>query len=523
MAKGFASTTDLSEKKVTFSEIGTDLYAFTAEGDPNTAVIVGEDGCLVFDAQATPAMADKVIERVRTVTDKPIKYVVLSHYHAVRVLGASAYNAQAVIASQETYRLVEERGQQDWDSEYGRFPRLFQDAQSIPGLTWPTLTFEGQMSIYLGKREVRLMQLGAGHTSGDIVAWVPDAEVMFSGDLIEYHSACYCGDAHLREWPATLNEIRAFNPKAIAPGRGDALKGISTGRDAIAMTRDFVTTLYGAAESAVAKGRNLKETMAATREVMDPKFRDFAIFEHCLPFNASPDLINRSAVNITPGYMSGFGNSFETEALPGALPVGRNSPQRCAYGLYAEQLSGSPFTAPRGSNERSWLYRIRPSVKHSGRFAKVDAGLWRSAPCHEHDLPIAQLRWDPTPLPKEETTFLQGVRTMTTAGDVHTQGGMAAHVYLITKSMVDKHFYNADGEMMFVAQQGSVRFVTEFGRIDIEPGEIAVIPRGVKFRVEIPSGPARGYLCENYGGAFTLPERGPIGANCLANARDFLT
>ena len=144
--------------------------------------------------------------------------------------------------------------------------------QSIPGLTWPTLTFEGEMSIYLGKREVRLMQLGAGHTSGDIVAWVPDAEVMFSGDLIEYHSACYCGDAHLREWPATLNEIRAFNPKAIAPGRGDALKGIATGRDAIAMTRDFVTTLYGAAEAAVARGRNLKETMAAAREVMDPKF-----------------------------------------------------------------------------------------------------------------------------------------------------------------------------------------------------------------------------------------------------------
>jgi glyoxylase-like metal-dependent hydrolase (beta-lactamase superfamily II) len=224
---------------------------------------------------------------VRAVTDKPIKYVVLSHYHAVRVLGASAYKAQGIVASAETYRLIEERGQQDWDSEYGRFPRLFQDAQSIPGLTWPTLTFEGEMSIYLGKREVRLMQLGAGHTSGDIVAWVPDAEVMFSGDLIEYHSACYCGDAHLREWPMTLNEIRAFNPKAIAPGRGDALKGLATGRDAIAMTRDFVTTLYGAAETSVARGRNLKESMAATREVMDPKFQGFAIYEHCLPFNVS--------------------------------------------------------------------------------------------------------------------------------------------------------------------------------------------------------------------------------------------
>jgi glyoxylase-like metal-dependent hydrolase (beta-lactamase superfamily II) len=287
MAKGFASTTDMTEKKITFSEVGPDLYAFTAEGDPNSGVIVGDDGCIVFDAQATPAMAGKVIERVASVTDKPIKYVVLSHYHAVRVLGASAYHAQGVIASDETRRLIEERGQQDWDSEYGRFPRLFQDAKSIPGLTWPTLTFETDMSIWLGKREVRLLSLGAGHTSGDIVAWVPDAGVMFSGDLIEYHSACYCGDAHLREWPATLNEIRGFNPKAIAPGRGDALQGQSMVREAIAMTRDFVGTLYGAAETSVARGRDLKQTMAATREVMDPKFSSFAIYEHCLPFNVS--------------------------------------------------------------------------------------------------------------------------------------------------------------------------------------------------------------------------------------------
>src|ERR671911_2051425 len=238
--KVFASTGDTAAKTVSFTEIGPDLYAYTAEGDPNTGIIVGDDGCMVIDAQATPAMAEDVIARVRTVTDKPIKYVVLSHYHAVRVLGASAYKAQGIVASAETYRLIEERGQQDWDSEYGRFPRLFQDAQSIPGLTWPTLTFEGEMSLYLGKREVRLMQLGAGHTSGDIVAWVPDAEVMFSGDLIEYHSACYCGDAHLREWPLTLDAIRDFNPTALVPGRGDALRGGPTVREAIAMTRDFV-------------------------------------------------------------------------------------------------------------------------------------------------------------------------------------------------------------------------------------------------------------------------------------------
>lgn len=239
--------------------------------------------------------------------------------------------------------------------------------------------------------------------------------------------------------------------------------------------------------------------------------------------NAAPQIVGRSSPDITPGYMSGFGNSFETEALPGALPIGRNSPQRAPYGLYAEQLSGSPFTAPRGANERSWLYRIRPSVKHSGRFVKADIGLWRSAPCFEYDMPIAQLRWDPPPMPQQDLTFLQGVRTMTTAGDVNTQAGMATHLYLITQSMVDQAFYNADGELMFVPQQGSLRLVTEFGVITIQPAEIAVIPRGVKLRVELVDGPARGYLCENYGGAFTLPERGPIGANCLANSRDFLT
>ena len=285
--KAFASTGDMTEKKISFTEVGPDLFAFTAEGDPNTGVIVGDDCCAVFDAQATPAMARQVIERVRSVTDKPIKYVILSHYHAIRVLGASAYQAQGIVASQETYRLVGERGKQDWDSEFGRFPRLFRDAQSIPGLTWPTLAFAKEMTLYLGKREVKLMQLGAGHTSGDIVAWVPDAGVMFTGDLIEYHSACYCGDAHLRAWPHTLNAIRDFNPKAIAPGRGDALDSRQTVLEALAMTRDFVSTLYGVAEMTVAKGRTLKDSFVATREAMDPKFGSFAIYEHCLPFNVS--------------------------------------------------------------------------------------------------------------------------------------------------------------------------------------------------------------------------------------------
>ncbi len=226
---------------------------------------------------------------------------------------------------------------------------------------------------------------------------------------------------------------------------------------------------------------------------------------------------------MTLTYMSGFGNDFETESLPGALPVGRNSPQKCPYGLYAEQLSGSPFTAPRDSNQRTWAYRIRPSVLHGGRFVKADQGLWRTAPCAEYELPPGQLRWGPTPIPDEKLTLVQGIRTMTTAGDAGAQGGLGAHVYVATASMVDEYICNADGEMIFLPQEGALRFVTELGVIEAAPGEIVVIPRGVKMRVELVDGPARGYMGENYGGAFRLPERGPIGANCLANSRDFLT
>lgn len=226
---------------------------------------------------------------------------------------------------------------------------------------------------------------------------------------------------------------------------------------------------------------------------------------------------------LTPSYLSGFGNGFETEALPGALPVGRNSPQRCPYGLYAEQLSGSPFTAPRTTNERSWLYRIRPTVAHWGQFRPVPTPLWGTAPISGADTPLAPLRWDPIVFPVELVSFVEGIRSITLAGDAGSQAGMGAHVYFVTRSMQDEYFYNADAEMLVVPQQGGLRFATEFGVIDVDPGEICVVPRGVKIRVALPGGPARGYLCENYGGSFTLPERGPIGANCLANPRDFLT
>lgn len=229
--------------------------------------------------------------------------------------------------------------------------------------------------------------------------------------------------------------------------------------------------------------------------------------------------------SVTPGCMSGFGNSFESEALPGALPIGRNSPQRPAYGLYAEQLSGTPFTVPQAKNQRSWLYRIRPSVKHAaGPFRRAAPGRWRTAPCREAtDLPLGQLRWGPVPLPDEPVSFVEGLSTVTTAGDAGTLAGMAAHLALVTRSMTNEHLCVADGELLVVAQQGALRFRTEFGVLDIAPGEIALIRRGVIFRVELLGGPARAYVCENYGGGFTLPDRGPIGANGLAAPRDFLT
>ena len=236
-------------------------------------------------------------------------------------------------------------------------------------------------------------------------------------------------------------------------------------------------------------------------------------------------VVAASRVKYNDGYMPGFGNDFETEALPGALPVGQNSPQRCPYGLYAEQLSGTPFTAPRATNKRSWVYRMRPTVQHISAFERIELPLFRSAPTVGEDtLPLMPLRWDRAPIPDQALSFVTGIRTIATGGDVFTQTGFAIHTFAVTASMEDDYFYNADGEMLIVPQDGALRFFTEFGIIDIAPGEIAVMPRGVKFKVTLSGGTsANGYICENYGAHFTCPERGPIGANCLANRRDFLT
>ncbi|MCC5992577.1 MAG: MBL fold metallo-hydrolase [Rhodobacteraceae bacterium] len=287
MAKAFASQGDLSEKQTSFTEIGRGLYAFTAEGDPNSGVIIGDDSVMVIEAQATPRLAQKVIDCIRTVTDKPISHLVLTHYHAVRVLGASAYHAPQILMSDTARAMVVERGQEDWDSEFQRFPRLFQGHEDIPGLTWPTTTFRGRMSVYLGNRRVDLMHLGRAHTAGDIVIHVPDENVMFTGDIVEYHSACYCGDGHFADWGRTLDAIRGFGVDAIAPGRGDALMGREMVDKAIENTRDFVASTYAPVAKVAARGGSLKEAWDAVRTECDPKFADYAIYEHCLPFNVA--------------------------------------------------------------------------------------------------------------------------------------------------------------------------------------------------------------------------------------------
>ncbi|MBF9031749.1 MBL fold metallo-hydrolase [Rhodobacterales bacterium HKCCE3408] len=287
MAKAFASAGDMSEKTISFTEIGEGLYAFTAEGDPNSGVIVGDDSVMIVEAQATPRLARKVIEKVREVTDKPISHLVLTHYHAVRVLGASAYEAPQVIMSDTARAMVAERGQEDWESEFDRFPRLFQGHEEIPGLTWPTTTFSDEMTVYLGNRKVVIKKIGRAHTAGDAVVWVPDQQTMFTGDIVEYHSACYCGDGHFADWGATLDRVKAYDPQSIAPGRGDALVGREMVDAALENTRDFVESTYKPVEQVVARGGTLKEAWDAVRAACDPKFGDYAIYEHCLPFNVA--------------------------------------------------------------------------------------------------------------------------------------------------------------------------------------------------------------------------------------------
>ena len=297
MSKAFASQSDLSDKKISFTQLSKHCWAYTAEGDPNSGVIIGDKCILVSDTTATPLMAQDLIARIRQVSDKPIQYVLLTHYHAVRVLGASAYVAEGateIIASKGTYDLIVERGAEDMQSEMDRFPRLFRGADSVPGLTWPTLVFgdgkpgrQGGIRLDLGGVSVDIWHPGAGHTSGDTIAWVEDEKVLFSGDLVEYQAGVYTGDAHLAQWPATLEALRALKAEAIVPGRGEAMVGNDNVNKALDYTKSWVETLFACGKQAVSQQMDLKAAMALTRQHMDPVFGKVFIYEHCLPFDVS--------------------------------------------------------------------------------------------------------------------------------------------------------------------------------------------------------------------------------------------
>lgn len=300
MTKTFASRADLIPKKTSFTRLSEHAFAYTAEGDPNSGVIVGDNAALVVDTTATPAMAQHLIAEIRRVTDKPIKYVVLSHYHAVRVLGASAYTtegAQEVIASRGTYELIRERGAQDMQSEIERFPRLFDAVETVPGLTWPTFVFDRELTLFLGQLEVQIKHVGMGHTQGDTIVWLPREKVLFSGDLVEYGAAAYTGDAHLAQWPATLEVLRGLAPEKLVPGRGPALMNNADANRAIDYTKSFVQTLYSAARESVSAGHDLRQAFAHARSKMDPLFADVFIYEHCLPFDVSRAVDEASGIS----------------------------------------------------------------------------------------------------------------------------------------------------------------------------------------------------------------------------------
>ncbi|MGE0421220.1 MAG: MBL fold metallo-hydrolase [Reyranellaceae bacterium] len=287
MSKAFASQADTEDKKITFSRLSEHAYAFTAEGDPNTGIVVGDDSVMVIDAQATPVMAQTVIEKIRTVTDKPIRYVVLTHYHAVRVLGASGYEPQHIICSEATRDLIVERGAQDMKSEIQRFPRLFRAVESIPGLTWPTITFQERMTIWLGKLEVQIIHAGRGHTKGDTIVWLPQEKTLFSGDLVEFAATPYAGDAYFEEWPHTLQKLRDLKAAALVPGRGDALMGAEQVEAGLSGTQGFIAELFAEVKKRTDAGGDLKAAYDAAMAAMRPRYGNWVIFDHCMPFDVS--------------------------------------------------------------------------------------------------------------------------------------------------------------------------------------------------------------------------------------------
>ncbi|SFO87088.1 Glyoxylase, beta-lactamase superfamily II [Amycolatopsis arida] len=288
--KAFASSADLAEKEQTLEVLADGVYALTAEGDPNVGAIEGEDFLVCFEAMATPAAAREWLARLRRHTDKPVRYLVLSHYHAVRVLGASAFDADVIVAHENTRALIAERGREDWASEFARMPRLAKDAASVPGLTWPTLTFSDRLTIHLGgdRGELVLQHCGRGHTEGDIVGWLPRQRILFAGDLVEAQAALYTGDAYHHEWmSSTLDRVAAFEATALVGGRGPVSRGRDAVAAAIGQTRHFLRVLIDEVGAVHARGGTLREAFTAAHAALAGTYGGWPIFEHCLPFDVS--------------------------------------------------------------------------------------------------------------------------------------------------------------------------------------------------------------------------------------------
>lgn len=288
MAKPFASSEDLTEKTETLEVLSDGVYALTAEGDPNVGAIEGEDFLVCIEARATPAAARDWLVKLREYTDKPIKYLVLTHYHAVRVLGASAFDAETIITSDTTLKLINERGAQDWDSEFGRMPRLFKQPEEIPGLTRPNLTFNDHMTIELGgdRGNLDLQFCGRGHTAGDIVVWHDKSKTLFAGDLVEAQAALYTGDAFHMDWASdTLDKVKSFRSENLVGGRGAVALGNAACDAAVEQTREFLSGMIMNVGAAHENDGTLKDAFEATHKALAPKFGHWPIFEHCLPFN----------------------------------------------------------------------------------------------------------------------------------------------------------------------------------------------------------------------------------------------
>jgi glyoxylase-like metal-dependent hydrolase (beta-lactamase superfamily II) len=284
----FASASDLKEQQPQVRELAPGVYGYISEFDPNCGFVVGDEYVVAIDTRPTPRMARDFLAAIGTVTDKPVKFIVLTHYHAVRVMGASAFpNAQAIIASQGTADWVQTRGQADFESEVGRFPRLFVGVEEVPGLTVPTITFEREMRLNLGSREIHLKCLGRGHSSGDTVAWLPDCGVLFSGDVVENRCGVYAGDAYIQDWTHTLDEVRALKPNTLVPGRGAVQQGEAACAEAIDLTQAFLRTLLSSVQAGLNENEGLRACFERAQAAMTPRFGQWPVFQHVLPFDVA--------------------------------------------------------------------------------------------------------------------------------------------------------------------------------------------------------------------------------------------